>query len=382
MHLYYVSFSRIPTEKAHGLTIVKSCEAFARQGARVTLLVPRRKTQFADLYETYAVERNFEVKYLPTLDLLRWWQGTPAFWFSYASFFVSAFFFLFFARRHNAVLYTRDAPLLTFSWLGFPAIYECHHIFSKSSLYFWLVRRARGIVTISRSLRDAFVARRFAPERLLVAPSGFDPATFSIQLPQLKVREELGLPAQEPIALYTGNFTTMGADKGIADILRALPDLPEVLFVAVGGSETDLARYQALAAEMGVQHRVRLFGYAPQKELARYQAATDVLLMPFPDTPHYRTNMSPVKMFEYMASGKPIVATNLPTITEVLTPKNALLVTPGDPRALAQGVRRLLEDRRFGESLGRAAREDSARYSWDARATRVLTFIKECFLLR
>ncbi len=383
MHrLLYIANARIPTEKAHGLTIVKSCEAFARQGIEVVLIIPRRKTQFeGDIFETYGVERIFAVRYMPTIDLLRWSQGRVAFWMSYATFYFSTFFALLLADSRNTVVYTRESPLLLLSFLGLPAVFECHQILSRRKLFFMLARSAKGIVTISYALKNAFLGAGFKDERLLVAPSGFDPSIFSHKVPKERARRELNLPEEQPIALYTGNFTTMSKDKGISDILKALTKLPEVLFVAVGGSEGDMARYNKEAEELGVGARTRFFGHTVQKTLALYQCAADVLLMPFPDLPHYRNHMSPVKMFEYMASGKPIVATDLPTIAEVLNDSNAVIVPPGDTTAIAGALRLLMEDAELAARVGAQGERDVHAYSWQERSKRVLAFINNAFLL-
>lgn len=376
MHIYYLGNIRLPTEKAHGLTIVKSCEAFARAGARVTLVVPRRKTQFkTDVFETYGVEHNFKVVYLPTLDALRISSSRLAFWVSYLTFFMSAFFYLLFKSKKDSVIYTREAPLLTLSLFGMPAFLECHHIFTRSGVFFWLACRARGIVTISAALKEKFLSAGFNKERILVSPSGVDLSIFANDITQIEARQRLDIPRESKVLIYTGNFTTMGADKGITDTLHALKQLPDILFIAVGGSEKDCAHYAGEAAELGVGLQTQLYGFAPQKNLVLYQKAADVLLMPFPDTLHYRSNMSPVKMFEYMASGRPIIASDLPTIREVLNEKNAVIVPPGDSNALADAIRALLAEPERGQILAQQAQKEVLAYSWDERAKKILSFI-------
>ncbi len=376
MRIYYLGNIRIPTEKAHGGTIAKSCEAFARAGAEVVLVVPRRKTQFKeDIFTTYNVEKNFTVCYAPTLDLLSISSARWAYWGSYLAFYVSAFFMLLKMPKKDAAVYTREAPLLTLRILGMPAFLECHHVFGSRSLYFWLARKAAGIVTISAALKRTFVAAGFSADSIIVSPSGVDLTIFDSTISQQEAREKLFLPTDKKIVAYTGNFTTMGADKGIADILHALKELPGVQFVAVGGSDKDRTRYETLATKLHVHAQSELRGFVPQAMLSLYQRAADILLMPFPDTPHYRSNMSPVKMFEYMASGRPIVASNLPTITEVLNEDNASLVPPGNPKALAEAIRGLIRDPARGSALAEQAAKDVQKYSWSERAEQVLAFI-------
>src|SRR3989344_9013310 len=109
MKIFYIANARMPTEKAHGLTIAKSCEALATAGAEVVLMVPRRKTPFEhDLFTTYGVEKKFTVRFVPVLDLLRFSPSRFAFWVAYSSFYASVFFALLRMDKHDAVLYTRE----------------------------------------------------------------------------------------------------------------------------------------------------------------------------------------------------------------------------------------------------------------------------------
>ncbi|MBI5405869.1 glycosyltransferase [Candidatus Kaiserbacteria bacterium] len=368
---------RLPTEKAHGLTIVKSCDAFARAGAAVTLVIPRRKTHIqTDIFETYGVGKTFSVCTVPTIDWL-YTHGQTASWLASLIFAYGVFFLLLFLPKKGSVIYTREISLLPLHIVGMPAILESHHVFAKRTLYFALARAAQGIVVISQALKRTFVRIGFRENTIIVEPSGVDLATFSIATPRAEARAMLALPIETPVIVYTGNFTTMGADKGIHDILHAMQRVKHALFVAAGGSTTDIKHYQAEAEALGVAAQVRFVGFMPQSLLAQYQCAADILLMPFPDMPHYRNNMSPVKMFEYMASGRPIIATDLPTIREVLNEENAVLIPPGDSDALACTVHTLLNDPTLGERLAQRAKKDVSRYEWSERSRRILDFIQD-----
>jgi glycosyltransferase involved in cell wall biosynthesis len=259
-------------------------------------------------------------------------------------------------------------------YFGFKVVFECHLISKNRSAFFALARRAHSVVVISEALKNAFVDAGFRPEDILVAPSGVDLSVFDIEVSKEDARKALDLPQDAFIALYTGNFTTMGEDKGISDILKALPDAPDVLFVAAGGSEKDRDRYVRQASELGVLGRVILRGSTTQKMLALYQKAADVLMMPFPDKPHYRHHMSPVKMFEYMAGKRPIIASDLPTIREVLDETNSVIVLPGEPKKIAEALRELAADNGtpFAE---RAYAKVHELYSWQMRTQRVLKHI-------
>jgi glycosyltransferase involved in cell wall biosynthesis len=376
MKLFYLANIRIPTEKAHGVAIVKACEAFAKAGAETTLVVPRRRTPIKKtVFEAYSVEQAFSVVFLPTLDLIREKGGAIFFRIQTLTFQLSLICFLLFSDR-KTILYTRDSDLLSLCSLGYKVVFECHLIHGNRKVFFTLARRAHRIVVISQALKNAFIEAGFSPESVLVAPSGVDLSIFDIDISKEEARRQLDLPHQGFIGVYTGNFTTMGEDKGISDIVKALPHSPQVTFVAVGGSEKDMARYLKQAEELRVSDRVIFRGSTTQQNLALYQKAADVLLMPFPDTPHYRNHMSPVKMFEYMVSRRPIIASDLPTIREVLNSENAVIVPAGNPVSLASTLGEIRLHPAHSNTLAERAFKDAQVYSWTSRAERVLAFVE------
>ena len=376
MKLFYIANIRIPTEKAHGVAIVKSCEALAISGVETALIVPRRRTPFEkSIFETYHVAPKFAVTFLPVIDLIREKAGPGAFLLEAFSFYFSLFFFLLFKSR-SVFVYTREPDLIALRALGFKVIFECHVIPRKRASFFARAKKAHRIIVISQALKNAFIEEGFAPDSIMVAPSGVDLTIFDFEMDKYEARKRLDIPLDATVAVYTGNFTTMGEDKGIEDIIAALHNAPDVVFVAAGGSEKDRARYVASASAAGVLGRVILRGSTTQKMLALYQKAADVLLMPFPDTAHYRNHMSPVKMFEYMASQRPIIASDLPTIREVLSHENACIVKPGDRAALSDAMNLLTRNKEEGVMLAEHAYADVRRYSWHSRTEKVLAWLR------
>ena len=182
MKIFYIAHTRMPTDKAYGLTIVRSCESFAAAGAEVTLAIPTLKTQAqGDLFDIYGVSRNFKIRYLFVLDLLKIHGGRVAFALRILSFYMSAFFYMLFRGRKNTVIYTRDVPLIILSLIGFPVVYECHLIPANRAAFFRRCRRSRCIVTISNALKQAFIAEGFSPANILVWMSALYTSDFPTQ---------------------------------------------------------------------------------------------------------------------------------------------------------------------------------------------------------
>ena len=135
--------------------------------------------------------------------------------------------------------------------------------------------------------------------------------------------------------------------------------------------------YYNLIEELHLDRKhFRFHDLVPVSEVPAYLAACDIVAMPFPWSPHYAYHMSPLKMFEYMAAEKPILATQLPSVLEVLVDdKNAVLVEPDNPQALAQGIRRIMADREFSVRISAQARRDVRAYTWEERAQKIICFI-------
>jgi glycosyltransferase involved in cell wall biosynthesis len=154
--------------------------------------------------------------------------------------------------------------------------------------------------------------------------------------------------------------------------------LPDTHLLLVGGGEEDRARLRNLEAFAAARDRIRFQDQVPPDEVPLYLRAADVLVLPnsgrFAISRHYT---SPMKLFEYMAAGRPMVASDLPSLREVLNhEENALLVPPEDPKALAQAIIRLLTDPSLKDRLVASAAGNVIRYGWPQRAMGILEFMK------
>jgi glycosyltransferase involved in cell wall biosynthesis len=138
----------------------------------------------------------------------------------------------------------------------------------------------------------------------------------------------------------------------------------------IGGWDEDIAR---LKADAGALSNVFFTGFLPNRQVPAYLNASDVLLMPYPATCETAEWMSPMKLFEYMAAGRAIVATDLPAIRMHLEHgRNAHLVSSGDAAGMADAIRCIISDGDYAHRLGQAARSDVAPYTWHNRARAVM----------
>lgn len=357
---------RMPTEKAHGYQIVKMCEALASHGATVSLVVPTRGTKNnSDIFSYYSLRKNFSIRYVPAFDALAFFR------YSWFAFYAQAVSFLIALRNEaidlDTIIITRSPEVAWwYGRKGYRVFYDAHNFPLRGVTFLqYLLRGVAGVVTNSNGTADAFRHAGFT--NVISVPNGVDLEQFT-DSPQ-KTRTELGLP-DGYIAMYVGHlYGWKGVDVVVEAARRS--KIENLTFVFVGGTEVDLARYRAETKNID---NVVFLGHRPRHEIPQYIKNANVLLLPnVPVSLESQLYTSPIKMFEYMASGVPIVASDLPSIREVLNSTNAVLVEPQNPDALLSGV-----GEAFGsdtKSITEQARRDVEQYTWNSRAVKVLDFV-------
>ena len=385
---------RFPLERANGVQIVKTAAALARRGSRVRLLVRR-----SDARPTAVALALYGLSPHPDLDVrrLRVLHRRGSFLLPRASFLVRAAAAGLLARRRGAVVFTRDLQMadlllrLPGGGRG-PLVYEAHAVESvmyleRGTLYgtaekadpakaariaareerVW--KNASGVVTTTAGIRDGFAERHGERRGVRVIPNGCDvPGE----------RRFPGLAAEDPPrVLYAGQLYPW---KGVDLLVAAMGSVPGVRLVILGGieGEPDTARVRALVESSGLAARTELPGLVPQARVADELRRAAVVAVPFLRAGMTERHTSPLKLFEAMAAGRPIVASDLPSSREVLRDgDNALLVPPGDALALSAALRRVLSDRDLARRLARSAWDEAPRYSWDARARALHALFEE-----
>lgn len=393
MKLVYAANMRWPTEKAHGLQIVQNCEAFAQAGADVTLWIPRRANApqmraIADPWAHYGVARAFDVRRLPGVDIMPLAAGRApleklAFALQTLTFALAALSAALATRAD--VFYTRDLAALLALSLVKPRralAYEPHRR-SRSRVGRRVqdiaARRAGAVFPITPPLAQSLIEGGLPPARVLVAHDGVRRARFEHLPERDAARRAVGWPTDAFIVGYVGRLHTLGMDKGLGVLVDALAQLEGVSLALVGGPDDMAAALRQRWLARGLPETG--FLYAGQVEPARvplYLRACDVCAMPHPWTQQFAYYTSPLKLFEYMAAGRPVVASDLPAWADVVQDGDtALLVPPGDADALAAAVARLRADPALRQRLAENARARAlAHYTWEARARALLDHIR------
>ncbi|MDA0947948.1 MAG: glycosyltransferase, partial [Planctomycetota bacterium] len=178
--------------------------------------------------------------------------------------------------------------------------------------------------------------------------------------------------ADQRLVVYFGGLLRW---KGVDVLVEAARELPGVQVLVVGGMDADVEALRRQAAGVST---VRIEGFLPPAEAPLYLAAADLTVVPNRGTPAISARYtSPLKVFEAMAMGLPLVVSDLPSLREVLSEDQARFVTPEDPSALAAGIRDLLARPEERAAMAAALRTEAPRHTWDARARRLLAWMEE-----
>jgi len=379
----YFADTRFPIERANGVQTMATCHALAARGHDVTLIVrpdttpvPRDPFTFYDwpAIDRLHIEsvpashgtRRRRVRFL--LDALRRVHAHPEAVVFTRDLGVAAFLLQLPSDRRPRVVYESHgiAPAVTAEMpalLGKPELAPSPRKLrrlDRREQRVWT--RAAAYVAITRALGDDLATRYGPRPNLFVVPDGARAGAVDGR------HRAAGSP---PVAAYAGHLYPW---KGVDVFVRALASTPDVHGLIVGGhpAEADGNRVQSLVRELGLEGRLAMTGVVAPGEVQARLGAADILVLPNTASTISERYTSPLKLFEYLTLGKPIVASDLPAIREVLTDtRTALLVPPGDVAALSRAISRLASDPRLSAELGAAALALAPSFSWDARAARL-----------
>ncbi len=210
-----------------------------------------------------------------------------------------------------------------------------------------------------------------------VAPDGVDLERFKDLPDPSLARKQLGLP-EELTAVYTGGFYQ---GRGLELLIELAKAFPTVNFLWVGGKPEAVNAWEAIIRNLKIEN-IQLTGFVANSELPLYQAAADILLMPFAKSVSVSGGgntadvCSPMKMFEYMAAGRTILTSDLPVLREVLNENNAEFYPPEDFESLRVKFQSLIEDPARRAALAAQAKADAANYSWQERMHKILSSVR------
>ena len=366
MKIVYLSASSIPSRAANSMHVMRMCEAFGKNGHE-TILIGKKFDQspLEDAYDFYGVDRSFELTLIPCRRV----KGINILLLPKLRRILKRY------NPDDVLVYARDiygASLAQF--MGYRIVYEAHWP-PRNARMRWLERRLfagkrfQRLVVISEGLKRVYLSRFRGLKSIAVCHDAANEprnhGEFDFPWPGGPDRLQIG---------YTGHLYQ---GRGIEVILACAERLPQHDFHIIGGMESDIAFWRRRGGA-----NVHFHGFIQPSRLPSVQRQCDLLLMPYQRKVSGGKNgadtsqcMSPMKLFEYMASRKAIIASDLPVLREVLNEQMAMLVQPDDPDQWVEAIRQcesLSHRQTLAENAHQAFR---GHYTWEKRAQKAIAGI-------
>lgn len=375
MRILYIFPEPLPLPRARGIQAVNTVAALAKAGLQMQLAyVPaeEKRDPFAaySLTPANSVERIALARSLP--PLLGW---LPV--ISNRLFYLRLRNWLKRQAQHGKrpqlimARHLKIAHALLDEFPDIPLLYEAHEVFAEvapahkqatlANMEQSVLRRASALVAITRGVADD-LRQRYHLERTIHVVH--DAASLPIHVPDKRWHE-----AGQHV-IYAGSFFPW---KGAEDLIAAASELPGCRLTLIGGTPQQITQMLATVPHPGAE--VCFTGHVPHAQVMQALGAACIAVLPNRRQPNSLWS-SPLKMFEYMAHGCAIVASDIPSLREVLEENDAVWVKPGDPHSLAAGIRSLVDDPERAKRLGQLMRSRVLAYTWEERARRLVEIMQ------
>ncbi len=362
-NFFYIANIRIPTEKAHGIQVMKMCEAFSKLDLNVELVVPNRTTTISeDPFVYHKVRKDFTIKKIWCIDSVKW--GRAGFLLESFTFGLSV---LSKYMSKDGIFYTREESLaFLFKFLGKNVVWEGHRGGTNFFIRY-LIKCNAKIVVISNGLKNLYIKEGGKSENILVAPDAVDLEEFSKEISREGARQALNLSPDKKIVMYIGLLDKW---KGVDTLLEASKISSTFQVVIIGGTIEQISKLQKDYAD------VIFLGYKPYSELPSNQKAADILVIPNSGKEKISSlYTSPIKLFAHMTSGIPLLVSDLPSMREVVNENMVTFFEADNPTSLIEGLNRIEFNYRESLNNARAAQEEVKKYTWLKRAHNIKLFL-------
>jgi len=352
---------------------MKMCQAFKNLGHDITLLTPGNELNDTennnDLWKHYGIRNKFRITYIGSINSMR------------VSYKYKIFIYLLFNRPK--LLYTRDIYIsILSSILRINTIIELHdpgygpfRIIGYNLISY--LKCILKVVLISEGLKD-IVLKRYDNKRLnnkiIIAHDGVDIKRFENIHNKENIRKTININQHINVVGYCGHLYK---GRGLELIMELSGKLADKSFLIIGGNNKEVKYYINKAKESNIKN-IQFVGFVENMLLPQYLAACDILLMPYQDKVTVSGGgntvefMSPLKMFEYMASKRPIICSNLKVIREVLDDNSAILCNPNNIDEWVNGINKLIENRKYSKNIAQNAFNNVIKYEWEKRVNHII----------
>lgn len=362
MRIAVISASQVPSNTANSIQVLKVCQAYVQIGHKVLLLVPgNKKIDWEEIRSNYGLTEKFEIHWIRSVKKLHRYD------FSIYS--------IFNAWKWKVDLIHTWTPQVALFLNWFKKVYflELHELPTGKfgpSLFKKILKspNKKRFLPITHALAKRYEKEfeyKFSSGEIVISPDGVDMERYENNQTPAEIRKELGI-SNKYSAVYTGHLY---AGRGMNLLVELARLLPEIQFIWVGGRNNDVAHWRKIIIEKKLNN-IMIVGFVKNEFIPLYQMAGDILLMPYEKTITGSSGgntvdyCSPMKMFEYLASGRPIISSDIPVFHEVLNSNNAVFCDSEDSLCWRDAILQIQNQPVIAKSLSSQAKLDAKEYSW------------------
>ena len=383
MKIVYITNARLPTEKAHGVQIIKMIEALSSLNNEVVLISPNRIqneiSHKTSVFNFYNVEKIFEHNLINFMDPYKYRSLMPKFFYRFFSFLVNLLWGIKSAKigyklNGDFYIFRDNTP---FSYL-FCAIFskkcviEFHDIppfLSRLIFKLGLIISGKTVCFAVTNKLSEDLFHKFGKVKNLKKIDTLHDGVDLIKFKNNKIIEN-----STPLLTYCGSLSK---SKGIDLIINSAKYIKNVEFLIIGGLKVEVDHYKKIANDYGVKN-INFIGQVNYSDVPNLLNKSDILLLPSSaKNIKSRNYTSAMKLFEYMSIGKPIIASNIPSNTEILENNlNCLLFEPDNPKSMVEKINTLINDKELNKKITKNSSKLAIKYSWTERSKKMIKRIK------
>lgn len=370
MKIACITTSRIPSNTANSIQAMKVCQALQQTGNQVQLWVPHfQKAKWSYIADIYGLTEKFQLNWLPffppfrqydfcrkAVKFAQQWDADLIYTWALQAAVVGVL------TKNPIVMEFHDYPMGTFG----PYLF---HIFMRRPGVKLLLFTTKALATGLEKRYGISISEK----NLQIAPNGTEIERYHDLPNPSQARKTIGIKDKLSI-VFTGHFYQ---GRGAELLLELANSLPNLQFLWIGGNEADVQPWRERLQQLGIQN-VIITGFVPNSQIPLYQAAGEILLMPYGKKISGSSGgdisdvINPMKMFDYLAAGRAIIASNIPVFREILNKDNAVFCEPDKPSNWIDAVKTLAIDEALRKRLGEQAKSDAQQYTWKKRAKKTL----------
>ncbi len=397
-----VTKNNIPCPCANVINTVKHAQAFYKLGHSVKILTMEKilegiwKFKLKNIQKFYGINSNISIKYF---------KGNLINYFSNYRVFIPPLMLIqllpsiyktidpeiqmsnYCIRNNVDLVYSRNTPGTSYRNIinKIPTILETHHYHFLPDLQrlFTLINNKYfiGVITVYDLLKKRLLKQGVPEDKILVLEDAVELSKFNnINIKKELLRKKLNLPLDKNIILYAGN---LGSGRGIDTIINSSKNLSkkEYSFYILGGKRYLVKKWKKYFKKNNINTDISFLGFLSLRYIPYYLKSADILVIPPTNSLSIAKWVSPIKLFEYMASKTPIIASDIQRIKEICSNNECLFFKAGDSRDLGEKIKNLINNRDLQEKLTQNAFKKAEKHTYIKRAQRILELFNKSFLV-